>query len=394
MSPESKRPAAPVEETAFEGKRRAPRKRRTLSIECRGPGGLRVEARTIDVSRGGTLIEITDSDVFSTDRSAPFAGRAQEIEALFPAGIDVSFGEGAVLAFARITRHVVDADRPEQVLLGCKFDPELSPVDCRLLGVELENDETGGAEGANGTARSSSVRREGDELVAFISTPGRAWAAPAGPTDSTPVKPAATPPAPATITPTSSAATTPALGSRLVYKAKSRPTEVVTQPPVSTVPPSPTIAAPPARSPEPLAPKGEGLTDEHLRRLGRDRRSSPVAAVIGNAAQWAGAGGIAVYLFPAMAGALSPRYHGRVELFDPCGLVVSLPVPDADTDPIGHGAGLGEHVRAVFVRDGHVLGESNYRVVRLTEGEGRTLKASLVPLKEPSEGLKKAIARG
>jgi hypothetical protein len=404
MPPESPRADAPSEQATFAGKRRAPRKRRTLSIECRGPGGLRVEARTVDVSRGGTLIEITDPDVFSTDRSAPFAGRAQELEALFPSGIDVSFGEGAVLAFARIIRHVVDVERPEMVLLGCKFAPELSPVDCRLLGIDFESDETSGAVESD----EPSVRRDGDELVAFISTPGRAWTAPKGPTDSTPVPSVRAPGPQITLAPAGPPAKAAqalpiaapsATAARIVYKAKSRPTEIVASaaatapPPSSSSSASSTSPAAPARPAEIPTPNGEGLNDDHLRRMGRDRRRTPAAAVTGRASEWAGADGIAVYLFPAMAGALAPRYHGKLVLFDACGFVVGMPVPASDVDPVGHGAGLGEQVRAVFVRDGHVLGESNCRVVRLVEGEGRTLNASLVPHQEPSDGLKRAIAR-
>ena len=380
MSPQSKRAHAPIEQTAPAGKRRASRKRRTLSIECRGPGGLRVEARTVDVSRGGTLIEITDPEIFSTDRSAPFAGRAKEFETLFPDGIDVSFGEGAVLAFARIIRHVVDADRPELVLLGCQFAPELSPVDCRLLGIEFENREATGSDAADGT--SSSMRRDGDELVAFISTPGRSWSAPDEPTDSSPVH------APSPASP---------LGANLVYGAKSRATEVVVPKAHAAVHCRELIDAPvvlpvavPVSTP---SPAGEGLTDEDLRHMGRERRRAPASAVGGKAAEWAGAGRVAVYLFPSMAGATAPRYHGRLEIFDERHVVVDLPVPPSDSDPVGHGAGLGENVRAVFVRDGHVLGESNCRVTRLSEIEGGALRATLVPAQKLSDSLQKAVLR-
>ncbi len=380
MAAESKRADPSLEQTSFAGKRRALRKRRTLSIECRGPGGLRVEARTVDVSRGGMLIEITDSDAFSTDRSAPFAGRAQEIEALFPAGIDVSFGEGAVLAFAHIIRHVVDVDRPELALLGCRFAPELSPVDCRLLGIEFESSEAVGPDPADAASASAATRREGDDLVAFISTPGRVWSAPEGPTDSSPVAASTKP---------------PSIGAKLVYAPKSRSTEVLVPKPAAavSVPSADPIANPLAAAIATPAPSAEGLTDDDLRRMGRDRRKAPASAVTGKASDWAGAGRVAVYLFPSMAGALAPRYHGRLEGFDDRHVVVDLPVPSSDSDAVGHGAGLGETVRAVFVRDGHVLGESNCRVTRLTEHTVGVLRATLIPSQKPSDSLRKAIAR-
>lgn len=393
--PPPNRSEAAINRAAAAGERRAPRKRRTLCIECRGPGGLRVDARTIDVSRGGTLIEVADPMIFSAERPSPFADRAEEIRSLFPEGVDVSFGEGAVLAFARIVRCVATPDRPDHVLLGCKFEPALSPVDCRLLGIDFGGDETGDTDVAGSL---KALRRDGDDLVVFIDSPNRVWSEPEGPTDSSPVlaRPAAPEAAPSQ---TSDARP-------IVYVEKISSTELVARPHVPPAdrlqateidvgptavparpsshehPSSPMPATTPAPTPAALpatAAAGEGLTDDEFRQVGRERARVAHAAVPGKAAEWAGVGAVVVYLFPAMAGALAPRYHGRVEQLDEHNVVVDLPVPAGDVDPIGHGAGLGGSVRAVFVRDGHVLGEASCEVVRLDVNAASGVRAALRP---------------
>lgn len=375
MATHSEGPDAAVERTAA-GKRRAQRKRRTLAIECRGPGGLRVDARTIDVSRGGTLIEIADPTIFSTERPSPFADRAQEIRALFPDGIDVSFGEGAVLAFARIVRCLSVPDRGDLVLLGCKFEPALSPVDCRLLGIEFDADETGAGDGAG---PSKAVRVDGDELVLFIEAKDRNWTGSNVPADATPV--VAPPPVPGRSP------------SPLVYVEKAGSTELV----VRSAAPSPDAraeirtdleralgtGAAAAVAPTPTGPAGTGLADDDLRRMNRGKARAIPAAVPGKASDWA-RGAVVVYLFPTMAGASAPRYHGRLATIDRDHVDVDLPVPAGDVDAIGHGAGLGAAVRAVFVLDGRVLAELACDVVRLdvpTQGcvRARMRTGSAVP---------------
>lgn len=389
--------------TAFAGKRRAPRKRRVLSIECRGAGGLRLEAKTQDVSRGGMLVELTDPSVIGGPRTSATAkapnvsqrltARGQDVLALFPDGLDVAFGEGAVLAHARIARFITDPNRPEAVLLGCRFVPALSPVDCTLLGVDFDGDETHGddAHPAPSLSRTPST----DVLLNLIETPDRAWSDHHVPTDVTPVvarkplpkirmggrvdvpAPSAPPPPP----PPAPVAV-PAHAARIAVPAPTL--RVAVAPPAADRTAAPTASPAPAPTPLPApSSSAEGLTDEDLRRMGRERAATPIAAVRGRAADWVGAGRVAVYLFPTMAGALGPRYHGRLELFDERNIVVDLPVPTGESDPVGHASGLGEQVRSIFVREGRVLGEAACRVIRLdamTEGTVRVaLRAAVAP---------------
>lgn len=362
------------------GTRRAPRKRRTLAIECRGPDGLRVEARTVDVSQGGTLIEVTDPTVFATERPGRYADRGDEIRAMFPEGVHISFGDGAVLACAEFVRCVAVPERPEAVLLGCKFDPPLTPGDCRLLGIEVGGDET--HDGTNGVRRA--VRQFAtieDALVGFIDSKGCPWSESEGAIDARPIavsKPGAT------------------LGAKIAFQPKLRPA-----PAVAAGPAKPTAVAAPVKAPTtlsmaaPAAPPvhGEGVTDDDLRRIGRERSRATIAAVPGKAAAWTGPGGVTAYLFPSMAGAMSARYHGRLEALDDRTVIVELPVPAGDGDPIGHGAGLGEAVRVVLVSEGHVLGEVPCRVTQLEETAQGSLRATLAPTSKPPDALRRAVSR-
>ena len=122
------------------GKRRTPRRRRTLAVRLLGPGGVTYAGRTVDVSRGGMLVEVSDPDFLPFGERADLLRFAARVAAVFPQGTDVFFGDGAVQVHATVVRLVTrpgDCD----LLLGCRFQPELSDFDCRLLGVEAVGDE-------------------------------------------------------------------------------------------------------------------------------------------------------------------------------------------------------------------------------------------------------------
>src|SRR5437868_14196539 len=122
------------------GKRRARRHRRALQVRCAGPSGSVYLARTHDISRRGLLLEIVDPDFLPDGKHDlfPFAARVAEE---FPAGMDVSFGDGAVQIRARVVRLVAKAGAPVRVLLGCEFEPPLART-----GGELVEGSTGGDE--------------------------------------------------------------------------------------------------------------------------------------------------------------------------------------------------------------------------------------------------------
>ncbi|MCC7139171.1 MAG: PilZ domain-containing protein [Planctomycetes bacterium] len=137
----------PVAGTALDpglwsGKRRSPRKRRTLTVECRGHDGSCSTGHTVDVSRGGMLLALVDGDLRAPSNPAELVAFASELASRFPDGIDVGFGGGAVVTKATVVRLVASPAAASPILLGCRFDPELTDSDCRLLGIELDGDET------------------------------------------------------------------------------------------------------------------------------------------------------------------------------------------------------------------------------------------------------------
>ena len=86
----------PDDARLLSGKRRARRHRRTLQVRCASPSGSVYLARTHDISRHGLLLEITAPEFLDGKHDLfPFAARVAEE---FPAGMDVSFGGGAVQA--------------------------------------------------------------------------------------------------------------------------------------------------------------------------------------------------------------------------------------------------------------------------------------------------------
>jgi hypothetical protein len=131
----------PDENRLLSGKRRARRHRRALHVRCAGPSGSVYIARTHDISRRGLLLEITDPDFLPDGKPDlfPFAARVAEE---FPAGMDVSFGDGVVQVRVRVVRIQVKPGTPLRMFLGCEFQPLLSYSDCNLLEVSTGGDET------------------------------------------------------------------------------------------------------------------------------------------------------------------------------------------------------------------------------------------------------------
>ena len=130
----------PDDARLLSGKRRARRHRRALQVRCAGPSGSVYLARTHDISRRGLLLEITDPEFLQGKPDLfPFAARVAEE---FPAGMDVSFGDGAVQVRARVVRIQVKPGTPVRMFLGCEFQPLLAYSDCNLLEVSTGGDET------------------------------------------------------------------------------------------------------------------------------------------------------------------------------------------------------------------------------------------------------------
>ncbi len=160
----------PLDPGLFSGKRRSPRRRRTLIVDIGEPGGTHYEARTVDVSRGGMLLEFVDDKLKAPSDPAELVGFATRLMMMFPTGMETTFGSGAVKTHAAVVRLVSSASTASPILLGCRFDTPLTDVDCRLLGLDLDGDETEDEPAAN------AAPEEGfDDLMGFLKDASRSW---------------------------------------------------------------------------------------------------------------------------------------------------------------------------------------------------------------------------
>lgn len=160
----------PLDPGLFSGKRRSPRRRRTLIVDIGEPGGTHYEARTVDVSRGGMLLEFVDDKLKAPSDPAELVGFATRLMMMFPTGMETTFGSGAVKTHAVVVRLVSSASTASPILLGCRFDTPLTDVDCRLLGLDLDGDETE-PEPAAGAPREEGF----DDLMGFLKDASRSW---------------------------------------------------------------------------------------------------------------------------------------------------------------------------------------------------------------------------
>ncbi len=126
----------------FSGKRRSVRYRVALDIECIGRDGLRYTARTVDISRGGMLAEITDPRFDRDEGSGTLVPFTAGVLFRFPEGMQVVFGDGAICAHAVVVRLSSCPGAPGGMRVGCRFDPALTVLDCGLLGIDPDDDET------------------------------------------------------------------------------------------------------------------------------------------------------------------------------------------------------------------------------------------------------------
>lgn len=289
----------------FTGKRKNPRKSRALNVKLVGDLDARYTARTVDVSRGGMLVEVTDPTFMPALEGTDLLPFAARVASVFPHGMTVLFGDGAVSIHADVVR-LVTRTGVKTLLLGCHFTPELTDFDCRLIGVDPKGDETGGKESPEDRpAARGSVPAPNPEPLTLA--PESA------------VDPNATPPRPA-----------PAF--------IQAPDPTPASPPVASLAPAASASPPAPRAPRPLS------------------------------ARIAGDGVIVAHLFPTGGPLFGPRYVARVAEVEGKRLVFDLALPEDEDDPVAYAAGLGAFVRAVVMRDGRVLWEARLAVDRLGEG--------------------------
>jgi hypothetical protein len=128
----------------FAGKRSSPR--RALEVRITICGLLdNFPARSIDVSRTGILLQITD-DLFAHEEE-DLASFAFKVQQHFASGTDVLFvdcGFGVSAAVVRVTHRRVEG-RPV-LLLACRFRHPLSDGQCATLGISRSLRRRGKAE--------------------------------------------------------------------------------------------------------------------------------------------------------------------------------------------------------------------------------------------------------
>ena len=157
----------------------------SIAIRCTGPSGHAYAARTVDISRGGALIEIVDPDFHPLLDGSDLMPFAAQVSLQFPDGMLVNFESGTVQARANIVRLVSKQGKKPGILLGCAFAPELSEFDCRVLGMTSDHDET---TAPVATIATDVVEREPEEATADdedAAAPAHATPAPRQPALST-----------------------------------------------------------------------------------------------------------------------------------------------------------------------------------------------------------------
>jgi len=125
----------------FGGKRDGPRQRRELEVLLRGRAG-RFAARTVDVSRSGVLLRITDPIYAHVQHD--LTRFIANIERHFRTRVDVRFVEAQLSVAAEVARLTVSrADihgEDGRMLMACHFRTNLTPVQCHALGIDPGND--------------------------------------------------------------------------------------------------------------------------------------------------------------------------------------------------------------------------------------------------------------
>jgi hypothetical protein len=325
-------------------KREERRVERRFPLVLVGTGG-RWKARTVDVSPGGALVELTDAD-FLGESSRTLLGFARRANQEFAEGAVVEFGGGAVAAYARVVRAVAGGDGVAGARIGFRFDPSIPAAKCAALGIPHAEDAT-----------SDPVLSLLERLPAIPTEPPARVAAPA--------------PAPA---PIASAAPLPP------PVAPTAPTA-----PTARAAPAPPAAPVPAPAAGPSSPdsSAESLGDliSEITRRGPVRKSNPPG-------RRAPKGSVLVHLFPRNGSLAGPRYVGVLQSVRSKAVQVDLDLPAEESDPVSFAAGVGRDVRAVFLREGRVLWEVNLKTVFVTDpGAPPRARLTFVSQKAPPKGL-------
>src|SRR5262249_18290872 len=101
---------------------------------------------------------------------------------------------------------------------------------------------------------------------------------------------------------------------------------------------------------------------------------------------------VVAHVFPNAFPFLGPRYRGHVVELRTRAVLVDLPVPLDEDDPIGWAAGIGCEARIVCLRGGRMLWDTKARVQRLAQAPGcEAVRAVLVAEQAPSAEVRHAM---
>jgi hypothetical protein len=97
-------------------------------VRLRGAGGTEYTGETVDLSRGGALVAVTDPVFLGEDRDG-----VELVAERFPDGLEIVFGANGATRRARIVRATLQ--RGSHLALGCAFDSLLTARDALELGI-------------------------------------------------------------------------------------------------------------------------------------------------------------------------------------------------------------------------------------------------------------------
>ena len=127
----------------WSGKRRTRRVRRVLTVTCKGVKPDAYSGRTLDVSRGGMLLGLPCAFFRCVTDASSLVELTACVSSEFPNGIEATFLGGSVRARAEVVRVVLDGKSSAYPLLvGCRFEPVLTELECAALGIPISVDET------------------------------------------------------------------------------------------------------------------------------------------------------------------------------------------------------------------------------------------------------------
>ena len=354
MSSDARKHETPDGQRILSGKRRAPRRNRSVAVKCLGPSGRSFTGRTVDISRGGVLIEITDPDFQPFSESSEILPFAARVAFNFPHGMDVNFGDGAVQKHANIVRLISKPGRATGMLLGCKFNPVLSDFDCRLLGIDPGSDET--------TAPAAPISPEypASRAPAPVATVEAAQGSPAAPA-----------------TPTASAPEPWTDGARPKQASEPRIYTLGRNGEGFQKQAAPAAAKAPKSARAPRADEPAVPTMNRADGLVPGSRQPTLST-------WAADGTVVVHMFPANAPLHGPRFMGRLTNVRVRTALVEMPAPEDENDAGAWAAALGVTVRVVCIRDGRVLWETRARVMHVCAAEtAGWARATLLAVNSP-----------